>query len=94
MLHLLRDYVPVHGPLRLRAPLCKSLGDDIFEFRKEPKGKRLRVAWFYDSGRVVVCAVAFTKAEKLPAEEKARAIRMRARYFRDQRNGTNQIDEI
>ena len=78
----------------MREPLCKPLGDEIFEFRKEQKGKRLRVAWFYDTGRVVVCTVAFTKAEKSPPEEKTRSLRMRALYFEGQKNHTNRVNEI
>src|SRR6185295_14396310 len=64
MLSLLRERIPQDGPQGLRAPTCKSLGNGLWEFRKEPKGRRLRVIWFYDFGRIVVCTVAFTKTER------------------------------
>jgi hypothetical protein len=93
MLALLRERVPVHGPPR-RMPLTRDLGQDLFEFRREPKGKRLRVIWFFDTGRVVVCTTAFTKDDVAPPQEIARGVRLRGKYFSDQKKGRNVIIEL
>ena len=65
MLVLLQGELPASGPPR-GEPLCKPLGNGIFELRKQPKGKKLRVVWFYGVGQVVVCTYAFAKAERTP----------------------------
>jgi hypothetical protein len=65
MMRLLDEIVPKFGPPR-SASLCKSLGDGVFEFRRQPKGKKLRVLWFYGGAAVIVCTAAFRKAEKTP----------------------------
>lgn len=65
MLSLLRHDIPALGPPK-GEPLCKPLGHGIFELRKQPKGRKLRVVWFYGAGPVIVCTYAFTKAERTP----------------------------
>jgi len=65
MLALLHLIVPASGPPR-GEPLTKHLGDRIFEFRRQPKGKKLRVLWFYGGEAVIVCTAAFKKAERTP----------------------------
>jgi hypothetical protein len=65
MMRLLEEIVPKFG-LPRSASLCKSLGDGVFEFRRQPKGKKLRVLWFYGGTAVIVCTAAFKKAEKTP----------------------------
>ena len=65
MLTMLRGRVPQFGP-QMGEPLCKSLGDGIYEFRRQPKGKKLRVLWFYGGTAVIVCTAAFKKAERTP----------------------------
>ena len=65
MMWILKKTVPRHGPPR-SASLCKSLGEGVFEFRRQPKGKKLRVLWFYGGAAVIVCTPAFKKAEKTP----------------------------
>lgn len=79
MLHLLFEAIPKGGPPKAE-PLCKSLGDGLYELRKQPKGKKVRVVWFYGGGTVVVCAVAFTKAERTPRAKLAQARILRERY--------------
>lgn len=76
---LLKAQVPANGPPKTE-PLCKSLGDGLYEFRKQPKGKKLRVVWFYGGGAVIVCAVAFTKAERTPRTKIAQAMLLREQY--------------
>lgn len=63
--HLLRNRVSQSGPPP-GEPLCKHLGDGVYEFRKQPKGKKLRVLWFYGGTSIIVCTAAFTKAERTP----------------------------
>lgn len=81
MFRLLTIQTPANGPPKTE-PLCKSLGDGLYEFRKQPKGKKLRVVWFYGGGAVVVCAVAFTKGERTPRNKIAQARLLRERYGR------------
>lgn len=79
MTRLLRRTIPAMGPPRAE-PLCKSLGDGIYELRKQPKGKKLRVVWFYGSGTVIVCTAAFWKAERTPRERVDEAKRLQEQY--------------
>lgn len=79
MSRLLRRTIPANGPPRAE-PLCKPLGDGLFELRKQPKGKKLRVVWFYGGEAVIVCAVAFSKAERTPRERIEEARRLREQY--------------
>lgn len=93
MLRLLFEGIPSGGPPRTE-PLGKSLGDGLFELRKQPKGKKLRVVWFYGGGAVVVCAVAFTKAERTPRAKRAQALLLRERYQRARADKQIEIVEI
>lgn len=79
MLHLLFEAIPRGGPPKAE-PLCKPLGDGLYELRKQPKGKKVRVVWFYGGGAVVVCAVAFTKAERTPRTKLVQARLLKERY--------------
>ena len=89
---LLVTQIPINGPPRTE-PICKPLGEGLFEFRKQPKGKKLRVVWFYGGGAVVVCAVAFTKAERTPRTEIERARAHQKRYLEARRDGTLEISD-
>jgi phage-related protein len=80
MLQVLRQVVPRSGPPR-GEPLCKSLGEGIYEFRKQPKGKKLRVLWFYGGTAVIVCTAAFKKAERTPRIHLERARFLRKQYW-------------
>jgi len=82
---LLLNRIPKAGPPRAE-PLCKSLGHGLFEFRRQPKGKKLRVIWFYGGGAVIVCAVAFTKAERTPRTQIERARALQKAYLEDKRD--------
>lgn len=61
--------------------LCKPLGDGLFELRRQPKGQKLRVVFFYDEGRRIVCTNAFFKAETTPRTELSLARAQRKRYL-------------
>lgn len=65
MMAFLSETVPRSGPPK-KEPLCKSLGEGVYEFRRQPKGKKLRVLWFYGGSAVIVCTAGFKKAERTP----------------------------
>lgn len=79
MMVLLLETVPKYGPPKSE-PRCKSLGGGLYEFRKQPKGKKLRVVWFYGGGSVIVCTAAFGKAERTPRNEIERSRMLQERY--------------
>jgi hypothetical protein len=93
MLRMLFDALPGGGPPRAE-PLGKSLGNGLFELRKQPRGKKLRVVWFYGGGTVVICAVAFTKAERTPRAKLAQALLLRERYQQARADQEIKIVEI
>lgn len=68
MFVLLEVVLPRTGPPR-NVQLSKSLGRGLFELRRQPKGRKLRVVFFYDSGFRIICTSAFTKAETTPQTE-------------------------
>jgi len=65
MFSLLTDLIPACGPPKAE-PLSKALGHGLYEFRKQPKGHKLRVIWFYGTSSTLVCTCAFSKAERTP----------------------------
>jgi phage-related protein len=83
MIRLLSEVLPNSGPPH-DSRISKPLGGGIFELRRQPKGKKLRVVFFYDSGCRIVCTSAFTKAETTPQIEIDSA-RFLARRYREAR---------
>ena len=64
----------------------KLLREGIFEFRT--KGG-LRLLWFYDEGRVVICVNGYIKqGQKIPNAEIDAAIQWKNKYFAAKRSGT------
>lgn len=59
------------------------LRDKIFEF----KHKRLRILYFYDAGRLIVCTHHFTKKTNgsTPQDQINHAVECRNHYFADKR---------
>jgi len=48
---------------------------------------RLRLLWFFDEGRVIICTNIFIKkGQKTPRKEKERAIKLKQQYFTAKRN--------
>jgi phage-related protein len=82
MLELLEDRLPKTGPPVHNTAISKPLGGGIFELRRQPKGKKLRVVYFYDSNFRIICTSAFTKAETTPQIEIDSA-RFLARLYRE-----------
>lgn len=93
MLALLRHQIPANGPPK-GAPLCKPLGDGLYELRRQPKGKKLRLVWFYGGGAVIVCAAAFTKAERTPRTELERAKQAKEDYWHARARSELRIVEL
>src|SRR2546422_6998103 len=72
------DYVADAGPPK-DAEKSKLLRQEIFEFRT--KGG-LRLLWFYDEGRLVICVNGYIKqGQKTPNEQIAEAIQWKEKYF-------------
>jgi len=92
MLTMLRRTVARFGP-QMREPLCKALGEGIFEFRRQPKGKKLRVLWFYGGTAVIVCTAAFKKAERTPRIQLDRARFLRKQYWLARSRGELEITD-
>lgn len=92
MMWLLEELVPRNGPPR-SGILCKSLGDGVFEFRKQPKGKKLRVLWFYGGAAVIVCTAAFKKAERTPRVQLDQARFLSKQYWIARSRGELEIQE-
>ena len=65
----------------------------IYEFRKTPKrGAALRVLWFYDEGKVVVCTHGFWKTTPRTARvEIEKAQRLRSEYLLAKRRNSLRI---
>jgi phage-related protein len=90
MLTLLQEVIPHSGPPRT-LPLCKPLGFGLFELRKQPKGKKLRVVWFYGNGRTIICTTAFSKAERTPRTEIDRSRWLLKLFAEETRRGDVEI---
>ena len=97
MSRLLRTHVPERGPMFSNEEQVKKLAGSqgIFEFREQPnRGPKLRILFFRDGNRVVVCTHAFQKNQKKTPRgviEKAEAARKA--YFVDKANGAIVIDD-
>jgi phage-related protein len=58
--------------------ICHQIQDEIYEFIQG----RLRILWFYDRGRLIICSHGFVKkSQKTPRNEISRAIAEKDRYF-------------
>jgi phage-related protein len=81
LLRFLRVELPRDGPPTHNAQRCKPLGGGVFELRRQPKGQKLRVLFFYDDGFRIVCTNAFSKAETTPQTEIELARALKDRYL-------------
>jgi hypothetical protein len=78
------DYVVESGPPK-DAEKSKQLREGIFEFRT--KGG-LRLLWFYDEGRVVICVNGTSnKARRLHLKKSTTPIQWKNRYFEAKQAG-------
>jgi len=70
--------VAVTGPQQLPDDLCHQVSKGVWEFIKG----RIRVFWFYDEGKVIVCSHGHIKrTQKTPASEIMRVEGLIAQYF-------------
>lgn len=73
------DYVVENGPRRLPEDRCHQIAEDIWEFIT---GK-LRIAWFYDEGKLIVCTHGFVKkSQKTKKSDIERAVNAKKLYFK------------
>jgi phage-related protein len=94
LIRVLRVDLPLNGPPTHNVDQCKPLGGGIFEIRRQPKGQKLRVLFFYDDGSRIVCTNAFAKAERTPRTELKLARELRGRYMTAKFRRKLQIVEI
>lgn len=92
MLALLQQELPTRGP-RHNEEISKHLRGDIYEFRKTPgRGPALRVLWFYDEGKIIVCTHGFWKTtRRTPHTEIDQAENLRKKYLLAKRTGSVRI---
>lgn len=77
-------YVTEHGPRELDLEVSHNIAPDIFEFIRG----RVRIAWFYDENKVVICSNGFIKkGQKTPKDEIKAAQAARSDYFADKAKG-------
>ena len=93
---ILTEKVPQLGPDQLfSTEMCAPLRDGIHEFRKNPRGAKMRVLWFYDRPSTVVCTHGFMKDERVcPPEEIDFAVRLKDTYESDKESDRLEIYDM
>lgn len=72
-----------NGPPR-NTEISHQIKDEIFELIQG----RLRVLWFYDEGKLILCTHVFIKkTQKTPVAEIELAITTRGKYFEEKKKG-------
>ncbi|MBU2803904.1 hypothetical protein HF668_01735 [Acidithiobacillus ferridurans] len=91
LLNLMEDIASGRrDPTQLPADLCHRI-DDNYQIWQFTKG-RLRLLWFYDGVRLIICAHVFLKrTPTTPARERNIAIDLKGRYERAKLSGTLEI---
>jgi len=83
----LLEQVSQKGPSRI-TEISHKIKDEIFEFIQG----RLRVLWFYDEGKLILCTHGFIKkTQKTPVAEIDLAISTRKKYFQEKKKGPFKI---
>lgn len=84
------DRVAEHGPQNLPDEISHQVSEGIFEFIRG----RLRVFWFYDDGRLVVCTHGLLKkTQKTPQADIEEAKKARDAYFAAKRSMSFVVEE-
>jgi len=79
--------VAIEGPPR-NIEISHQIKGKLFEFIQG----RLRVLWFFDEGRLIICTGGFVKkGRKTPRREIDHAIRLMDDYFEDKKKAQIQI---
>jgi len=85
----LLEKVAREGPPR-NIEISHQIKGKLFEFIQG----RLRVLWFYDEGRLIICTSGFIKkSRKTPRNEIEHAIQIMNEYFEDKKRGEIKICE-
>jgi phage-related protein len=85
----LLERVAEYGPPK-NTDINQKIKGDIWEFTPG----RIRVLYFFDQGKLIVCSHMFVKkTQKTPAREIQRAEEIRARYLADKAQGALEIEE-
>lgn len=72
----LLERVSQYGPPR-NTDICHQVGDGIWEFIQG----RIRILWFYDKGKMILCTHGFVKkSQKTPRADLEQALRQRRAY--------------
>jgi hypothetical protein len=78
------DHVVKNGPRLLPEERCHQIANDIWEFI----AGKLRIAWFYDEGKIIVCTHGFVKkTRKTKKSDTQKALDARKLYFLDKEQG-------
>ena len=73
----LETEVPLNGPPRMNKTKCRDLGGGIYEFKESG----VRVLWFYDAGKTIVCSHVSPKVPKKKFQQEIKtAKRLRDAY--------------
>ena len=81
------ERVALEGPPR-NVEISHQIKGKLFEFIQG----RLRVFWFYDEGRLIICTSGLVKkGRKTPKREIDHAIMVMNKYFEDKKHGEIQI---
>jgi phage-related protein len=83
----LLERVSEKGPPRI-TDISHQIKDNLFEFIQG----RLRVLWFYDEGKLIICTHGFIKkTQKTPSSETDQALSMRENYLQEKRKSPLKI---
>ncbi len=93
MMAILRELAPANPPRK--EPFCKRIENNLYEFRvRRSRGPVLRVIWFDDAGKIIVCTHAFLKDQpRTDPREVSQARLLRAEYFDAKQCGPIPITE-
>jgi len=94
ILTLLKTFVPTRGVPNSPHKVSPLRGK-IFEFKAGPiKGPKVRVLFFYDNKKLIICTHGFIKkTKKTPPNEIEKAIQIKIEYFNDKKNDELTIKE-
>lgn len=92
MLFLLENKLPELGPLGMRSNESKKISEHIYELKRRPKsGAQVRIFYFFDGQKTIVCTNGFIKRNKLDRTALEQAEQMRRKYFMEKESGTLKI---
>ena len=82
--------VTEQGPRGLDVEVSHNIAPEIFEFVRG----RIRVVWFYDADKVIICSKGFIKkGQKTPKQEIEAAQQVKSNYFAEKARGRTTILE-